>query len=147
MPKIKSEAVFEILKHKELEPKLLREIVEEINNLTKEKEEKEPAVKKQWAILISDPDGTLPEQSYFGWVLQLSEGESPSLAEDKICKATYEYNASRKGRLNPSKTVGESLEFIPAKFFKEADVWVKTKTPVLMLRTNNEISREVEDAS
>ncbi len=42
----------------------------------------------------------------------------------------------------PAKTVGESLENVPAKFFKEADVWVKTKTPVLVLKTDNEIPKE-----
>ena len=31
------------------------------------------------------------------------------------------------------------MEFVTAKYFKEADLWVKTKTPVLMLKTNNEI--------
>jgi hypothetical protein len=31
---------------------------------------------------------------------------------------------------------------VPAKFLKETDVWVKTKTPVLMLRTDNEIPKE-----
>jgi hypothetical protein len=40
------------------------------------------------------------------------------------------------------KTVGEALEAVPAKQFKEADVWVKSKTPVLMLRTDNEIPKE-----
>jgi hypothetical protein len=40
------------------------------------------------------------------------------------------------------KTVGEAIESLPAKAFKEADVWVKTKTPVLMLRTDNEIPKE-----
>lgn len=30
---------------------------------------------------------------------------------------------------------------ITAKHFKEADVWVKTKTPVLILKTDNEIPK------
>jgi hypothetical protein len=40
------------------------------------------------------------------------------------------------------KTVGEAIENVPAKFFKEAELWVKTKTPVLVLKTNNEIPKE-----
>jgi len=31
---------------------------------------------------------------------------------------------------------------VPAKFFKEADLWVKTKTPVLVLKSNNQIPKE-----
>jgi hypothetical protein len=38
--------------------------------------------------------------------------------------------------------VGEALENIPAKQFKEADLWPKTKTPVLVLRTDNRIPKE-----
>ena len=45
-------------------------------------------------------------------------------------------------RLEPSLTIGEAIENIPGKFFKEADVWVKTKTPVLVLKTDNEIPKE-----
>ena len=39
-------------------------------------------------------------------------------------------------------TVGEALENVPAKQFKEADLWPKTKTPVLVLRTDNQIPKE-----
>jgi hypothetical protein len=62
--------------------------------------------------------------------------------QDRIFRGAYDYNASKKGRLYPAKTVGEALENVAAKYFKEADLWVKTKTPVLMLRTNNEIPKE-----
>ena len=40
------------------------------------------------------------------------------------------------------KTVGEAIENVPAKFFKEADLWVKHKTPVLVVKTDNEIPKE-----
>jgi len=35
--------------------------------------------------------------------------------------------------------MGDTLENVPAKHFKAVDTWVKTKTPVLMLKSNNEI--------
>ncbi len=38
--------------------------------------------------------------------------------------------------------MGEAIENVPAKFFKETEVWVKTKTPVLVLKTDNEIPKE-----
>ena len=40
------------------------------------------------------------------------------------------------------KTVGEAIENVPAKFLREADLWVKTKTPVIVLKTDNEIPKE-----
>ena len=40
------------------------------------------------------------------------------------------------------KTVGEALENVPPKQLKESDLWLKTKTPVLVLRTDNGIPTE-----
>jgi len=144
MPKIDVNKVAEILKNNEVDPKLLRQIVEEMNILAQAEanEEKPPAVKKQWAIMISDPDGKLPEHDFVGWVMQIPEDDSVATTQDRIFKGVYEYNATRKGRLNPAKTVGEAMEYIPAKHFKEADLWIKTKTPVLMLRTDNEVPKD-----
>jgi hypothetical protein len=109
-------------------------------------EEKPPALKKQFVILISDPDGRLPEGNDFaGWVLQIPENESVMTATERIHKAAYEFNTTKKGRLMPARTVGEAIEHIPAKHFKEAGLFVKTKIPVLMLKTDNEIPVERTD--
>jgi hypothetical protein len=99
-------------------------------------------VKKQFAILISDPEGKLPDRDFTGWVLQMPENESPATLTERIFRAAYDYNATKKGRLYPAKTVGEALENVPAKHYKEAEVWVKTKTPVIMLKTDNEIPKD-----
>lgn len=149
MPKIDVNKVAEILKNNEVDPKILRQVVEEMNILAQAEanEESAPALKKQWAILISDPEGKLPDVDFVGWILQIPEDDSVATTQDRIFKGAYEYNATRKGRLNPAKTVGEALEYIPAKHFKEADLWVKTKTPVLMLRTDNEIPKDESHSS
>ena len=98
--------------------------------------------KKQFVIVVSDPDGKLPKHDFVGWVLQIPETESVATTLDRIFRSSYDFNTTKKGRLMPVKTVGEALENVPAKAFKEADVWVKTKTPVLMLKTDNEIPKE-----
>jgi hypothetical protein len=144
MPKIDVNKVAEIIKKNDVDPKVLRQIVEEMNLLTQAEatEDKEPGVKKQFVILISDPEGKIPPDDFAGWVLQIPESESVATIQDRIYKAAYEYNTTKKGRLYPANTTGEALEGIPAKHFKEANLWVKTKTPVLMLRTNNEIPKD-----
>ncbi|MFT3870904.1 MAG: hypothetical protein QM715_20820 [Nibricoccus sp.] len=141
MPKIDVNKVAEILKKNQVDPKILRQIVEEMNILTQAEgdDEKPPAVKKQFAILISDPNDRLPKTDFVGWVLQIPEDESVVTTQDRIFRATYEFNTTKKGRLMPPKTVGEALENVPAKHFKEVGIWVKTKIPVLMLKTDNEI--------
>lgn len=145
MPKIDVSKVAEILKKNQIDPALMRRVIEEMNLAAQPEAgdmEKPPAQKKQWAILISDPDGRLPETDFAGWVLQLPENESVVTTQERIFKAVYEYNRSKKGKLYPAKTVGEGLENVPAKFFKETELWVKSKVPVLVLRTDNEIPRE-----
>ena len=142
MAKIEVNKVAEILKRNELDPALLRTVVEEMNLLVQPEvdEEKPPAEKKQFAILISDPDGRLPEGNDFvGWIVQIPENESVMTVQERIFKGVYDFNTTKKGRLMPAKTVGEALEHVPAKHFKECGVWIKTKTPVLMLKTDNEI--------
>jgi hypothetical protein len=143
MPKIEVNKVAEILKKNQVDPKLLRQIVEEMNLLTQPEadDEKPPAVKKQFVFLLSDPDGKMPKQDFVGWVLQIPESESVATTPDRIFRAVYDFNASKKGRLLPAKTIGEAMEHVPAKHFKEAEIWVKTKEPVLVVKTDNEIPK------
>jgi hypothetical protein len=144
MPKIDVNKVAEILKKNHIDPAVLRRVMEEMNLAVQPDpgdEEKAPAVKKQFVVLVSDPDGRMPKQDLVAWVLQLPETESPVTTQDRVFRAAYEHNASRKGRLHPARTVGEALESVPAKHFKDADLWVRTKTPVIVLRTDNEIPR------
>lgn len=145
MPKIEVSKVAEILKKSEISPAILRQIIEEMNLAAQPEggdEDKPPAVKKQFVILVSDPEGKLPKHDFVGWVLQIPENESVATTQDRIFRSSYDYNTTKKGQLMPVKTVGEAVENVPAKFFKEADVWVKTKTPVLVLKTDNEIPKE-----
>ena len=141
MPKIDINKVAEILKKNQVAPALLRQIVEEMNRLAQPEadEEKPPAVKKQFCVLISDPEGRLPKDDFTAWVLQIPENESPATTLERVCRATYEFNTTKKGRLLPVKTIGEAIENVPAKHFKETEVWVKTKTPVLVVKTDNEL--------
>jgi len=147
MPKIDVNQVADILKRNEVDPSILKQIVAEMQAVLEAEagEEKPPPVKKQFCILISDPEGTLPEDDYAGWVVQIPEDESVATTQERIHRAAYEFNASKRGRLLPATTVGEALENVAAKHFKEAGVWVKTKTPVLMLRTNNKIPTETTE--
>ncbi|TAG33341.1 MAG: hypothetical protein EAZ36_00850 [Verrucomicrobia bacterium] len=144
MPKIEVNQVAEILKRNEVDPALLRQIVEEMNQAVEPEvdEEKPPAVKKQFAILISDPEGQLPQAEFTGWVLQIPEDASVTSGPERIHKAAYEFNTTKKGRMMPAKTMADAIENIPAKIFKEQQVWIKTKAPVFMTTTNNEIPSE-----
>ncbi len=148
MAKIETNQVAEILKRNKADSALLRAVVEEMNLLIRAEadEEKAPAVKKQYVIVVSDPDGRFPNEDFAGWVVQIPDNDSPVTTMERILRASYEFNASKKGRLLPVKTVGEALESVAPKHFKEADLWVKTKTPVLVVKTDNLIPKDKSPA-
>jgi hypothetical protein len=145
MAKIEVSQVAEILKKHKLEPSVLREIVEEMNEITSpaaDEDIKPPAPKKQFVVLLSDPQHKLPKQDLVGWVVQIPENASPHSTADRIFKGAYDFNASKRGRLLPVKSVGEALESGSAKYFKEAELWVKTKTPVSVVVTDNVLPKD-----
>ena len=47
--------------------------------------------------------------------------------------------------MRPAKTMADAIENIPAKHFKEQQVWVKTKAPVFVMTTDNNIPRETRE--
>jgi hypothetical protein len=145
MPKIDVNKVAEILKKNHIDPAVLRRVVEEMNLAVQPdpgEGDAAPPVKKQYIILMSDPQERMPKGDFTGWVLQIPEDESPASVQERLLKGAYDYNASKKGRLYPARTVGDAVENVPGKFFRDAELWVKTKTPVLVLRTDNEIPKD-----
>jgi hypothetical protein len=144
--KVELSAVAQAAKQIALPDEQVRKLLDMLADMRPEEKEKPPAVKKQWVILVSDPDGLLPKTDFAGWVLQLPEDESPATVQQRLIDTAHTYNATRKGRLYPAKTIGEAIENVPARMFREADVWAKTKTPVIVLRTDNEVPRANETA-
>jgi hypothetical protein len=145
MAKIEVSQVAEILKKKRLSPELLREVVEEMNEITQPSADADitpPAPKKQFVILLADPKGILPKKDLVGWVLQIPESASPYSLTDRIHKAAYDFNASKRGRMLPVNSIPDAIESVGAKYFKESELWVKTKLPVAVLGTNNVLPRQ-----
>jgi len=145
MSKVDVNLVAEAMKSEAIEPAVVQAVIEKLNlaaNGDEPEGEKAPAVKKQFVVIVSDPHGALPRMDFVAWVAQIPESESPATTLDRVFRSAYDYNTTKKGRLLPVKTVGEALEAVPAKFFKEADIWVKTTTPVLVVKTDNEIPTE-----
>lgn len=118
----------------------LREAIEE-EQADEENNEKEPRQKSQYVIMVSDPKKLITED-LTGWVLQIPDNESVAIVKDKVNKALYDFNVSKKGRLQPVKTIGEGFESVKPKFFKEYEIKVKTKTPVYVVVTNNILPKE-----
>ena len=121
---------------------LMRALEEELKAEEEEKANKPPPLKKQFVILIADQNGVLQNMDLTGWVLQIPEEDSVTVAAERIIKAAYEFNTTPKGRKMPIESIGEACECVTAKFFKEQQIWIKTKIPVLVTTTENKIPTE-----
>ena len=147
MAKVDIELVQMILQRADLDARKISQIMEDLKFESKQKEndgEKDPAVKKQFVIVVNDPYGKIGETGfeYQGWVVQIPEDAAPMEALEKLHKGVYDFNLTPKGRRMPIKTIAEACEFGSAKLYKEHKIWVKTKEPVLVLRTNGKVPRE-----
>ena len=146
MAKIDVETLKFILQRNEPDIRKVNDIMHDIQmELQAEEEERAnrpPAVKKQFSIVLADSEGELAGKDITGWVVQIPEEDSVTDAPERIISAAYEYNASPKGRRMPVETIGEACEAVTAKLFKEQNIWVKTKVPVLAVPTANKIPSE-----
>lgn len=146
MPKIDVETLKFILQRNETDIRKINDIMQEIQMELKAEEEERanrpPPVKKQFSIVLADNEGILEDKDLTGWVVQIPEDDSVTVAPERIIRAAYEYNTTPKGRRMPVQTIGEACEAVTAKFFKEQSIWVKTKVPVLAVATNNQIPTE-----
>lgn len=140
--KIDISEVAEVLKQQKLEPAVVREIIEELKSRLEPEDDKAepvPRAKQQYVAVIADATGAI-KTDLTGWVFQIPEDENPGSVVDRIMQAAHDFNASKKGRLLPVKTVGEAVESVGRKFFKNQRLAVKTKLPIYFLRTNNQLT-------
>lgn len=146
--KIEIDLVKMSMKRNGLDDRLTAQILEDINDELKartEGEDKPPPIKKQFVVVVSDPDGTLIDKPLTGWVAQIPEEDSPHVTEERLRRLAHEFNSTKKGRRVPVKTIGETCENVPARIQKENKVWVKTKEPIYILPTNNQIPTEPKE--
>jgi len=142
MAKVDLDIVKAILQRNELEVRRVNSILEDIERemeILKEENPPAPPVKKQFVIMLSDPEGELPDKDLTGWVLQIPEEENVLTTEERIHKGAYDFNQTPKGRRLPATSIGEACEVVPPRIFKEYQLWVKTREPVLVLKTDNKI--------
>ncbi|MDR2982334.1 MAG: hypothetical protein LBV12_08830 [Puniceicoccales bacterium] len=145
MAKVDTELVKMVLQRNQLDVRTIAQILEDINQeqaATADESEKDPPCKKQFVAIISDPEGDLEGKEYTGWILQIPEDESVYTATEKLIRAGYEFNTTKKGRRMPVQQIGEVCEHVPASILKEQKAWVKTKEAIFFLPTDNIIPME-----
>ncbi len=132
------------LKKHDVEPVIAQEILADLKAELDEAEEKAPPVKKQYVIVVSDPQGTIPSSGLVGWAVQIEEGLPPSSALEKVNEAAAHFNSTPKGFRLPVNTVGEAMEVLPPKITRELGLWIKTKEPVYVVTTLNRLTKPID---
>lgn len=96
--------------------------------------------KNQFVVILNDPKNELAGKDFSAYVVQIPEDQPIDSTLQKIYTSAYDHNAgTRSGRKNPIRTVSEALEFVKRKFFKQNNLLVKTKEPVLVIKTDGQI--------
>lgn len=115
--------------------KILRDIEKEAEE---NKPEREKKPKKRFvAVAITDnPDF----ENVPLFLTQIEEGDNHNFVVDRIVRATEEHNNTPKGRKKPIRTFGDAFAETKRKMITDKNVWIKTKEPVIIVRTEkNEI--------
>jgi hypothetical protein len=139
--KIGLEEVKRVISRTEIDDRLQAQILNDLNEIInqEDEEEKTQSLKKQFAVIVYDPDGRLRGYNFTASVCQIPEECSPYEVEDKLIKSAYDFNQTPKGRRLPVRSIAETCEVVGAKITKEHQVWIKTKEQVLVVRSENVI--------
>jgi len=109
-----------------------------INDIEREveqnKPEREKNPKKQFVAIVVTDNEEIEEVPMF--MVQIEEGDDHNTIIDRITHATAEHNNTPKGEKFPIDTLGGALQETKRKFITEKKVWVKTKEPVIIVRTD-----------
>ena len=109
-----------------------------INDIEREveqnKPEREKNPKKQFVGIAVTDNPDFEEVPFF--LVQIEEGDDHNTIVDRITHATAEHNNTPKGEKFPIDTLGGALQETKRKFITEKKVWVKTKEPVIIVRTD-----------
>lgn len=121
----------------------LRQAIEEENA----DKDKQPREKKQFIVIANVDEKTTDFveelQNTPISVIEYPEDGDHNEVINKIYAAIYDFNANnKKGQKNPVKKVFEGLEVLPMKHFKEVGVGRKTKEPVIIVTTDNNVPTE-----
>lgn len=150
MAKVDVDVVATILNDSSVDPEVIEQIMRRIQKELKLQEEiaeatREPRVKNQYVVLLSDPLNQVEVEDLVGWVVQIPEMDSPATITERIIRAAHEFNTGPKGRKFPAKSIGEACEVVGPKFLKPEHLSIKTKLPVTVIKTDNRIPEDKSD--
>lgn len=141
---IKIEDVIAALREQKLPVATLKQIetkLEEIEQDRKGDRPSGPRPKKQFCVIALDPEGKLANVPDFtALVVQIPDDVAAAEALTKLYAGVYDHNANtRSGRKAPVDTLGTAADTVKAKSWRAQSLYLKTREPVLVLRSDNKV--------
>jgi hypothetical protein len=141
MAKVDIELVQRLLKEHGVDVRVAATILNQIREAAAEEAvEREKPQKKEFVVLVSEPEGGLPKD-LIGWVVQYPEDGDPRDVADTIAEVASAFNSSPKGKRVQVTSFGDACQSLPSKLLKEREVWVKTREPVRVIAVKNSLGR------
>jgi hypothetical protein len=128
-----------LLKEKGVPEKQTQEIISQLQAIVEEEKAlKEPKTKSKNQFFGIATGDTINDSPVF--IVQAKEEMQHTEILPKITDAVKEYNQGKKGQKTPIKTIGEAFEHCTKKFFTSRGINPKTKEPIIIVQTTNDIN-------
>jgi hypothetical protein len=110
-------------------------IIEQIEREAEENKPEKVKKPKQHFVAVAITDNEEFENVPL-FVVKIEEGDDHNTIIERIKEATAEHNNTPKGRKFPINTLGAAMGETKRKLITEKKVWVQTKEPILIVRTD-----------
>lgn len=139
--KVPIEIVAAAMKQEGIAPEIVIKVVEALNEEASETTERKKPIKKQFVVVLYDKDGKVPKEDFTASIVQIPEEDSPASTLERIYRTAYDFNCTRRGRTLPYVSVGETLQNASSQGAALHELWIRTKTPVLVVKCDNTIPK------
>ena len=141
------EIIETVLKKHDIEGAVLTQIREDlVREIENNKTPREKAAKKDFVLLVSDPNGVIPaDVELTGWAIQIDPEKSIEDVPDLLKKAGTFFNETPKGRKLGVESIGDLFENATGKAFSENGLFRKHREPVFVITTDNKIASEEKE--
>lgn len=151
MPKISVEDVEISMRNAKIQPEekigeVLKSIQDQIEAEKLEKEKKARQKSKTLLLASVKAEGQEITNTPF-WIFKAPEDFDHNALESVINQVIADFKATGKKKAGKIDTIGNGILYVPAKFWKARNLTRVTKEPILVLKTNNELSGQMPKAN
>lgn len=142
--KLALEDIQQALKAVQVEPEQQIKVLNYLQEVIKEHEEHKqdnaaPKAKNEFGVVLYDTNNELNGKEFTASIYTILQGDNHNTVLNRISSAVREQNEAAKRKRNVINSIGTAFQFLKRRFIKEQNVNIKTKVPVRVIISNNQI--------